>query len=86
LLNSARIELLALPRLVAQLCGLERRTAREGRGSIDHAPGGHDDIANSAMGALLLAGAAPGPMVITAQDIEVFKRPYSRPPLLGQMR
>ena len=41
------------PRLQAQLCGLERRTARGGRDSIDHAPGGHDDIANSVCGVLV---------------------------------
>ncbi len=56
LLNGGRAELLAVPRLASQLCGLERRTARSGRDSIDHAPGGHDDVANVAAGALLLAG------------------------------
>lgn len=56
LLNSGRIELLDLPRLVAQFCGLERRTARSGKDSIDHAPGAHDDIANAVAGALVLAG------------------------------
>ena len=60
LLNSRKVELLDLPRLAGQLCGLERRTARGGRDSIDHAPGGHDDLANSAAGALLLA-AGGGP-------------------------
>ena len=55
-LNSARVELLDNARLVAQLCGLERRTARGGRDSIDHAPGGHDDLANAVAGAILLAG------------------------------
>ena len=55
LLNSRRIELLDLPRLHAQLLGLERRVARGGRDSIDHAPGAHDDIANAAAGALVLA-------------------------------
>jgi hypothetical protein len=54
-LNSGRVELLDHPRLVGQLCGLERRTARGGRDSIDHAPGAHDDIANSVAGALLMA-------------------------------
>jgi hypothetical protein len=34
-------------RLVAQIVGLERRTARGGRDSIDHAPGAHDDVANA---------------------------------------
>ena len=54
LLNSGRIELLDLPRLRAQF-RLERRTGRGGRDVIDHAPGGHDDLANAAAGALLLA-------------------------------
>jgi len=53
-LNSGKAELLDLTRLGAQLCGLERRTARGGRDSIDHAPGAHDDLANAAAGALLL--------------------------------
>jgi hypothetical protein len=59
LLNSGRIEALDLPRLATQLVGLERRTARSGKDSIDHAPGGHDDVANAVSGALLLANAAP---------------------------
>jgi hypothetical protein len=46
LINSRRIELLDDPRLLNQLIGLERRTGRGGRESIDHAPGAHDDIAN----------------------------------------
>jgi hypothetical protein len=54
-LNSGRVELLDHPRLVAQLCGLERRTARGGRDSIDHAPGGHDDVANAVAGAIVTA-------------------------------
>jgi hypothetical protein len=53
LLNSGKAELLDLPRLVAQFCGLERRTARGGRDSIDHSPGGHDDLCNSVAGVLL---------------------------------
>ena len=52
-LNSREVELLDSPRLVAQLCGLERRTARGGRDSIDHAPGAHDDVANAAAGVLV---------------------------------
>ncbi len=52
-LNSGSIELLDLPRLAAQLGGLERRVARGGRDSIDHAPGGHDDVANAVAGALV---------------------------------
>jgi hypothetical protein len=52
LLNARRVELLDHPRLGAQLCSLERRTARSGRDSIDHSPGAHDDLANVAAGLL----------------------------------
>jgi hypothetical protein len=55
LLNSRRVELLDHPRLINQLVSLERRTARGGRDSIDHPPGGHDDVANAVAGALLAA-------------------------------
>jgi hypothetical protein len=49
-INSRQVELLDDSRLVAQICGLERRVARGGRDSIDHAPGGHDDVSNSVAG------------------------------------
>lgn len=55
ILLSGRVELTDDPRLVSQYCGLERRTQRGGKDSIDHAPGGHDDLANASAGALLLA-------------------------------
>jgi hypothetical protein len=67
-LNSGQVELLDLPRLGAQLCGLERRTARGGRDSIDHAPGGHDDLANAVAGALLLARAG---RVVPARSVRL---------------
>jgi hypothetical protein len=50
LINSRRIELLDRPKLINQLCALERRTARGGRDSIDHPPSAHDDIANAVAG------------------------------------
>jgi hypothetical protein len=50
LINSGRIELLDHPKSINQICGLERRVARGGRDSIDHAPGAHDDIANCIAG------------------------------------
>lgn len=59
LLNSGHIELLDHPRLLAQLSGLERRTARGGRDSIDHAPGAHDDLSNVVAGVILAAMGAP---------------------------
>jgi hypothetical protein len=53
-INSAKVELLNHSRLISQLTSLERRTARGGRDSIDHAPGGHDDLINAAAGVLAL--------------------------------
>jgi hypothetical protein len=55
LLNSHRVELLDHTRLIAQLTQLERRTARSGHDSIDHPKGAHDDVINSAAGALVMA-------------------------------
>lgn len=50
--NSGTIQLLDVPRLVAQFAGLERKVARGGRDSIDHSPGGRDDLCNAAAGAI----------------------------------
>jgi hypothetical protein len=55
LINSCRIELLDNRRLVAQLCGLERRTARGGKDSIDHPPGQHDDLINAVAGVVSIS-------------------------------
>jgi hypothetical protein len=55
-LNSRQVTLLDQPELESQLCGLVWRG-----GKIDHHPSEHDDLANSAAGALLLAlDAGPG--------------------------
>lgn len=51
-LNAGKIELLDLKQIERQFCGLERRTARSGKDSVDHAPGGHDDVANAIAGVL----------------------------------
>ena len=53
-INSGQIDLLDHPRAVSQIVALERRTSRGGRDSIDHPPGGHDDVANA------IAGVAAG--------------------------
>jgi hypothetical protein len=58
LLNSRKVELLDDRRLVGQLLALERRMAWGGRDSIDHPPGGHDDVVNAVAGALVLAAAS----------------------------
>jgi hypothetical protein len=67
LLNSGRIELLDSQRLINQLTGLERRTSRAGKDSIDHPPGAHDDVCNAVAGAVVLAAAAaahPQPKIV----------------------
>jgi hypothetical protein len=55
LLNAGRVTLPRSERLTAQLVGLERKTARSGKDSIDHGPGLHDDVANAVAGAASLA-------------------------------
>jgi hypothetical protein len=55
LISSRRVALLDDRKLIQQLVSLERRTARSGRDSIDHPPNQHDDLANSAAGALVFA-------------------------------
>jgi len=54
-INSRQVSLLDNQKLVQQLVSLERRTARSGKDSVDHRNGSHDDMANSAMGALIYA-------------------------------
>jgi hypothetical protein len=69
LLNARRVELLDNPRLSAQLAGLERRTARSGRDSIDHAPGGHDDLANATAGLLVQLDLDRRPALVRIEDL-----------------
>ena len=55
LMNMGRVELVKDDRLLGQLQSLERRTQSGGRELIDHPPYGHDDMANAAAGAVVLA-------------------------------
>jgi hypothetical protein len=55
LINSGKVRLLDVKRLISQLLNLERNTARGGRDTIDHPRGEHDDLANAVVGALLHA-------------------------------
>jgi hypothetical protein len=54
-INSRKLDLLDDARLLTQLIGLKRRTARGGKDSIDHAPGAHDDLANALAGVCAVA-------------------------------
>jgi hypothetical protein len=69
LLNSGRVALLDDARLHAQLLGLERRTSRAGKDSIDHGPHGQDDAANAACGAIVLAAQPIGAGTIMAKGL-----------------
>lgn len=51
--NSGRIRLLDNKRMTTQFANLERRTSPIGKDRVDHGPGGHDDLCNSAAGALV---------------------------------
>jgi len=55
LFTQGQVELPDLRPLLLELAQLERRTARGGKDSVDHPPRAHDDLANSACGALVLA-------------------------------
>lgn len=54
-LCSGGIRLLDHEPTIAQLCALERRTRSGGRDTIDHPPGGHDDLANVIAGVCQVA-------------------------------
>lgn len=57
IVNSRKADLLDHPKLLQQLVGLERRVARSGKDSIDHAPGAHDDVCNAVAGVMTNVGA-----------------------------
>ena len=73
--SDGTLELPDSKRLVAQLVGLERRTRTGGRDKVDHGPGGHDDLANSAAGALVMVAEAGDPNVRPAGTIDFDIRP-----------
>ena len=80
-LNSGQIVLPRHDRLVAQIGGLERRTGRSGKDSIDHAPGAHDDLANCVAGVAHIAGGrlvALGPSVYHFGYSALATRPRER--------
>jgi len=76
--SSGRVRLLDHLRLLAQLGGPERRTARSGRDSVDHGPGAnqHDDLANACAGALVTAATgAADDAVLAANVADAPRRP-----------
>jgi hypothetical protein len=80
LINARRVELLDLPRLSRELIGLERRTARSGRDSIDHAPGAHDDLVNAVAGVLVGLDLDRRPVLVRPADLTGDGDEASEPP------
>ncbi len=78
LINSHKADLLDDRKTINQLVGLERRTARSGKDSIDHPPGGHDDRINAVAGALVLAAMGPGSFEIPKEVMDWARRPRVR--------
>jgi len=74
LFTSGRARLLDNDRLTSQLCSLERRTGRLGRDRVDHPPNQHDDCANCAAGALVLAAAVKSkPIILSDMALAKFR-------------
>jgi terminase large subunit-like protein len=71
-LNSRRCDLLDNDAILGQLVALERRTARTGRDTIDHAPHSHDDIANVVAGVVHLTLKQPRPEMSIGLGGKVF--------------
>jgi hypothetical protein len=69
LLTTGAVELPPEPTLRGELIGLERRTSRGGKDSIDHRPGTHDDLANA------VALAAVAAARTTVSDVPVHVEP-----------
>jgi hypothetical protein len=75
-INTGSIDLLDNARMIAQLCNLERRTGRgTGREVIDHPRDQHDDLVNSATGALLLASARKKAFRPTQRQLQLASMP-----------
>jgi hypothetical protein len=56
--TAGTVELLDSRKLITQFAGLERRTSRGSRDTVDHTVGAHDDLCNAASGALVMAAAS----------------------------
>jgi hypothetical protein len=76
LLTTGRIELPPDQMLRSEMLGLERRTSRSGRDTVDHRPGAHDDLANAvALAAVQAARAGAGPSLPAFVMPSVFAEP-----------
>jgi hypothetical protein len=78
LFSSGRVKLLDNKRLVTQFASLERRTSPVGKDRVDHGPGGHDDLCNSAAGALIQVASRRAPLVISEEVLRLSGQPGQR--------
>ena len=78
LFTSGRARILDNRRLINQFASLERKTSSAGKDRVDHGPGGHDDVCNSAALALVTRGRQP--LIITPELLARSAQPtaYSR--------
>jgi hypothetical protein len=77
IINSCSVRLLDHDRMLHQFVGLERRTSRGGRDSIDHVRGGHDDVANAVAGTIILANSRPSTFRNRLRDLDRISSPIS---------
>jgi hypothetical protein len=71
LFTTGVVEIPNLSPLLRELRLLERRTARSGKDTVDHGPGGSDDFANAVFGALHLAASVQAAFEVPIVDIFV---------------
>jgi hypothetical protein len=70
LFTAGRVRLPDSRRLVHQLISLERRASRStGHDTVDHPPGGHDDLANAACGCLVALAGKPAPLILSPKQL-----------------
>ena len=62
-----------------KLVGLERRVSRQGKDSIDHSPGGHDDVANAVAGYWSVLIWTRRPALLRANDLLINEQPAPMP-------
>ena len=84
-LNARKVELLDHPRLIGQFSGLTRHVGRSGKDSIDHGPGGHDDVCNAAAGALTLVATMHVQRIEPCGPIAIYA-PYPSPGTIDYVR
>jgi hypothetical protein len=69
LVNARRVELLDILRIRHEAVNLERRTSPNGKDTIDHTRGAHDDLINAVAGCLTLIDLDRRPVLIKLDEV-----------------